>query len=92
VLNALASHPFDRMLQISGTAALFYAIRNANMDSVVKRRVVEVMINGWVLKSSTFTYPHLALEVFNDEPVSGTAVFPFVKSISLKMWSSSTQK
>ncbi|KAI6176551.1 hypothetical protein M3Y97_00810300 [Aphelenchoides bicaudatus] len=55
ILKSLLLHQLDRTLQISGTAALFYAIRNNLMDSIVKRRVVEVML--------------AALETFNDEPV-----------------------
>jgi Zyg-11 family protein len=55
ILEALATHRYNRTLQISGTAALFYAIRSTIMDAVVKRRVVEVMLN--------------ALENFNDEAV-----------------------
>lgn len=56
ILEALSTHRYSRTLQISGTAALFYAIRHAaSLSPIVKRRVVEVMLD--------------ALETFNDEPV-----------------------
>ncbi|CAD5213987.1 unnamed protein product [Bursaphelenchus okinawaensis] len=55
IIRALQKHRNHRAVQIAGTAAVFYIIRNVQLSAAVKRRVVEVMLD--------------AMETFPDETV-----------------------
>lgn len=46
IIAALSKHCQNRPLQIAGTAAIFYIIRNVQLSIRVRRQVVEVMLDG----------------------------------------------